>query len=122
MIEVFRYNKVILFSFSFLLVNLLFTTCFSKVTAQSLVPGIHALSTAKDVLFTWVILSSEKEISINLRYIGASTSPPLTILATAYTNQKPTTIAGSQVLNASWISPSSSRSELREIRHFMTLI
>ena len=69
------------------------------------------LRTAKDVLFTWVIVSSEKEISINLRYMGASTSPPLTIVATAYTNQKPssipTTIGGSQVLNASWISPSS---------------
>ena len=64
-LQAFKYNNAILFSVLF--VSLIIATCSPKVTAQSLVPGIHALSTAKDVLFTWVIVSSEKEISINLR-------------------------------------------------------
>src|SRR6266511_1981811 len=44
------------------------------------------MSIVSDVKFTWVIISSDNEISINLRYLGQGTSPPITVIATALTN------------------------------------
>ena len=84
----------------------------SVVTAQSLVPGIHGMSVVEGVKFTWVIISSDSEISINLRYLGLGSSPSITVVATALTNPSetsgtPSTMAGSQNLNAGWVSPSS---------------
>jgi hypothetical protein len=89
------------------------TNCyFSTSNAQTLVPGIHGMSIVPDVKFTWVIISSDNEISVNLRYVGQSTSPPVTIIATALTNQSQsgtmgTAVGGSQVLSAGWITPNS---------------
>lgn len=99
---------------------------FSIVSAQSLVPGIHGMSIVEGVKFTWVIVSSDKEISANLRYLGNTTAPPITIVATALTGPSQTnntqsqlstelgtsvgaqtTMGGSQVLNAGWTSPNS---------------
>lgn len=95
---------------------ILVTSSFLHILAQTLVPGIHAISFIPEVKFTWVIISSDPEISINLRYLGIGTTPPVSIVATALTNpvhgndlrvglNAPTTIAGSEVLNAGWISP-----------------
>jgi len=42
---------------------------FSIVNAQSLVPGFHWMSVVDGVKFTWVIISSDSEISINLQHI-----------------------------------------------------
>jgi hypothetical protein len=99
---------------------------FSIVSAQSLVPGIHGMSIVEGVKFTWVIVSSDKEISANLRYLGNTTAPRITIVATALTGPShtndtqsqlgtelgayvgaQTTMGGSQVLNAGWTSPNS---------------
>ena len=52
---------------------ILLTNSFSSATAQSLVPGIHGMSIVQGVKFTWVIISSDNEISVNLRYLGNST-------------------------------------------------
>lgn len=117
--SVFITNKIIastfLFSIGILLIN-----SFSIASAQSLVPGIHGMSIVEGVKFTWVIISSDKEISVNLRHLGNATTPPVTIVATALTGSSQsngtqgqsgadaqTTMGGSQVLNAGWISPNS---------------
>jgi hypothetical protein len=101
---------------------------FSMTSAQSLVPGIHGMSIVEGVKFTWVIVSGDKEISVNLRYLGNTSSPPITIVATALTGPSlnnnnnlltpsgietgldvtaQSTMGGSQVLNAGWTSPNS---------------
>jgi hypothetical protein len=103
---------------SFFTAATLITNSFSLVTAQSLVPGIHGMSIVQGVKFTWVIISSDKEVSVNLRYLGNGTSPPVTIVATVLTNPTqsnntknpssgPTTLGGSQILHAGWTSPNS---------------
>jgi len=76
------------------------------VTAQTLVPGIHGISIVPEVKFTWVIVSSDNEISLNLRYNGNNTTPPIAIAVTSLSKDGPT-IGGSQVLNAGWTSPNS---------------
>lgn len=84
------------------------------------------MSIVEGVKFTWVIISSDKEISVNIRHLGNTTTPPITIVATALTSPSQTnstqgqsgtgtdigsgsqtTTGGSQVLNAGWISPNS---------------
>ena len=127
-----RINQVLLFSTMSALLPLfaaciLLTNIFSLTTAQSLVPGIHGMSIVQGVKFTWVIISSDNEISVNLRYLGNSTgtgnstTPAVTIVATALTNpiqvsqtngdrntsNAQSTMGGSQILNAGWQSPSS---------------
>jgi hypothetical protein len=77
------------------------------VTAQTLVPGMHGMSIVPGVRFTWVIVSSDNEISINVRYNATDTTPPITIVATALTEGGQSTISGSQVLKAGWPSPNS---------------
>jgi micrococcal nuclease len=79
---------------------------------------MHGISTVPEVKFTWMIISSDHEISLNIRYSGNGTTPPVSLSATAISNQKasegylnqtsmPSTIGASQVLNAGWSSPSS---------------
>ena len=67
------------------------------------------------VFFTWVIISSDNELSINLRYIGDGTTPPVSLAATALTKSdgKPVTMKGSTNLNAGWSSPSTVNIELK---------
>jgi hypothetical protein len=121
--SLFSTSKVII-SLFLLAVGILAVNSFSIVSAQSLVPGIHGMSIVEGVKFTWVIVSSDKEISVNLRYLGNTTAPPITIVASALTGPSQTnntqnqfgigvgadggaqtTMGGSQVLNAGWISP-----------------
>jgi len=96
----------------------LISASFSTATAQILVPGMHGISTLPGVKFTWMIISSDHEISLNIRYAVNGTTPPVSLSATALVNSKvtdgflnqtniPTTIGASQVLNAGWSSPSS---------------
>jgi hypothetical protein len=124
-----RINQILLFStmsalLPLLVASILLTNTFSLATAQSLVPGIHGMSIVQGVKFTWVIISSDNEISVNLRYLGNSTgnstTPAVTLVATALTNpvqvsqtngdtntsNVQTTMGGSQILNAGWQSPS----------------
>ena len=71
----------------------------------------------RGVKFVWVIISNDHELSLNIRYGGNGTTPPVALTATAFANPKaamllnqisiPTTIGTSQALKAGWISPSS---------------
>ncbi len=75
----------------------------------SAVQGIQGTSFVKGVYFTWVIISSDNEVSINLRYVGDGTTPPVSVAATALTKSgdgQPVTMKGSLDLNAGWSSPS----------------
>ena len=51
----------------------------------SAVQEIQGTSMVEGVFFTWVIISSDNELSINLRYIGDGTTPPVSLAATALT-------------------------------------
>ena len=127
-----KINQILLFSTMSALLPLLaacilLPNTFSIAIAQSLVPGIHGMSIVQGVKFTWVIISSDNEISVNLRHLGNSTgtgnstTPAVTLVATALTNpiqasqtngdgntsNAQTTTGGSQILNAGWQTPSS---------------
>ena len=76
--------------------------------AQTLERGIYGISNIPSVKITGVTISSEKAISINLRYNGTeATSPPIIIVANGLTNRtEQVSMEGSQVLSEGWISPS----------------
>jgi hypothetical protein len=84
---------------------ILASTC-PLVTAQTLIPGMHGISIVPGLKFTWIIVSSDNEISMNLRYNGTQT-PPVSIIVTALTKDNKIPIGGSQVLNAGWPTPNS---------------
>ena len=76
----------------------------------SAVQWIHGDSMVDGVFFTWVIISSDNELSINLRFNGDGTTPPVSLAASALTKSgegKPVTMKGSTSLNSGWSSPSS---------------
>ncbi len=107
-------SKSIICLTSVLLASILIPGCFSVArAAESLVPGIHGMSTVPGVWFTWVRISSDNEISVNLRYLGTTIPPPINITATALMNNTidPSMVSnamrGTQTLNAGWRSPSS---------------
>jgi hypothetical protein len=85
---------------------------------QSIIPGLHVMSLVNGVKMTWIIISSENELSVNLRYTGNGTTPPLSLLATALKSplqpQAPGGLnasaleraSGSNITSVGWISPS----------------
>jgi hypothetical protein len=105
------------------LVGVFASTLFSNANAQILVPGIHGISMIPGLKFTWVIISNAHEVSLNIRYTGNGTTPPVTLTVTALTNptmtlnqtSMPSTIAASQVINAGWTSPNSTTIKFNEI-------
>lgn len=100
-------SQIILWQiFPLFLVPTVLVLSLQAVTAQTLVPGIHGMSIIPDVKFTWVIVSSDNEISTNLRYTGNNTAPPIAITVTSLSKDGQT-IGGSQVLNTGWTSPNS---------------
>jgi hypothetical protein len=76
--------------------------------AQTLERGIYGISNVPGVKITGVTISSEKSISINLRYNGTeATSPPIIIVANGLTSRtEQVSMEGSQVLSEGWVSPS----------------
>ena len=54
------------------------------------VPGIHGISMIPGLKFTWVIISSDHEVSLNIRYSGNGTTPPITLTVTALASLKAT--------------------------------
>jgi hypothetical protein len=85
---------------------------------RSIIPGMHVMSLMNDVKPTWLIISSDNELSVNLRYTGTNaTSPALSLLATALKTaanspspQIPRAatferLTGTNVTQAGWISP-----------------
>lgn len=78
------------------------------------VQEIKGTSTVEGVFFTWVIISSDNELSVNLRYVGDGTTPPISVAASALSGEgKPVTMEGSTSLNAGWSSPSTVDIELK---------
>jgi hypothetical protein len=70
------------------------------------VQAIKGTSTVQGVFFTWVIISSDHEISVNLRYQGDGSTPPASVAASALGGEdKPVTMNGNSVLPAGWASP-----------------
>jgi hypothetical protein len=76
----------------------------SPVGSPPVFQEIKGSSTVKDVWFTWVIISSDKEVSVNLRYVGDGSPPPVSLTADALTPQGK--MRGDTVLESGWISPS----------------
>lgn len=83
---------------------------------KSLIPGIHVMSLVSGVKSTWLIISSENELSVNIRYDGTGnlTAPTVSLLATALkttssTPQMPGAtferLTGANITQAGWTSP-----------------
>ena len=83
---------------------------------KSLIPGMHVMSLVHDVKPTWLIISSDTELSVNIRYngIGNLTAPSVSLLATALktTSGAPQVpgatferLTGSNITQGGWTSP-----------------
>lgn len=85
---------------------------------RSIIPGMHVMSLMNDVKPTWLIISSDNELSVNLRYTGSNaTSPAVSLLATGLETvaNSPSPqiprgatferLTGTNVTQAGWISP-----------------
>ena len=85
---------------------------------RSIIPGMHVMSLMNDVKPTWLIISSDNELSVNLRYTGTNvTAPSVSLLATALKTvsgapspQIPRgatfeRLTGTNVTQAGWVSP-----------------
>jgi hypothetical protein len=84
---------------------------------RSLIPGMHVMSLVNDVKSTWLIISSDNELSVNIRYEGTGnvTAPTVSLLATALkatsgAPQLPSGAAyergtGTNITQAGWSSP-----------------
>jgi len=85
---------------------------------RSIIPGMHVMSLMNDVKPTWLIISSDNELSVNIRYTGSNiTTPAVSLLATGLktvTNAPSPQIprgatferlTGTNVTQAGWISP-----------------
>ena len=83
---------------------------------KSLIPGIHVMSLVSGVKSTWLIISSDNELSVNIRYDGTGnlTAPTVSLLATALktTSSEPQMprpvserLTGSNITQAGWTSP-----------------
>lgn len=96
----------------------LFPNATSKLPGiPTIVPGLHAMSLVNGIKSTWLIISSDNELSVNLRYTGTGTTPAVSLYATALKNatvgqqgtlsqaQSFQRLTGSNVTNAGWVSP-----------------
>ena len=83
---------------------------------KSLIPGMHVMSLVSGVKSTWLIISSDNELSVNIRYDGTGnlTAPTVSLLATALktTSSEPQMprpvserLTGSNITQAGWTSP-----------------
>jgi hypothetical protein len=84
---------------------------------RSLIPGMHVMSLVNDVKPTWLIISSDNELSVNLRHETTTslTSPTISLLATALktTGGSPQLSSGvayeratgTNITQAGWTSP-----------------
>lgn len=83
---------------------------------KSLIPGMHVMSLVSGVKSTWLIISSDNELSVNIRYDGTGniTAPTVSLLATAIktTSSAPQVprpvserLTGSNITQAGWTSP-----------------
>jgi hypothetical protein len=83
-----------------------------------IIPGLHVMSLVNGVKLTWIIISSDKELSVNLRYSGNETlTPAVSLVATALkspsnastlgpaVNSSFIRAEGSNATASGWISP-----------------
>lgn len=98
--------------------NSLFPNATTSVASnQSIIPGLHVMSLVNGVKLTWIIISSDDELSVNLRYAGNGTAPSVSLLATALkipvepqipggTNASAyLRLEGSNTTSTGWVSP-----------------
>jgi len=92
------------------------STASAMLGNRSLIPGMHVMSLVNDVKSTWLIISSDNELSVNIRYdgIGNLTAPTVSLLATALktTSSSPQVpgatferLTGANVSQGGWTSP-----------------
>jgi hypothetical protein len=83
---------------------------------KSLIPGMHVMSLVNGIKSTWLIISSDNELSVNIRYDGTGnlTTPSVSLLATALktansAHQVPGAtferLTGANITQGGWISP-----------------
>lgn len=85
---------------------------------RSLIPGMHVMSLVNDIKSTWLIISSDNELSVNMRYEGTTnlTAPAVSLLATALQTTTSATAqvpsvgtyergTGTNITQAGWSSP-----------------
>jgi hypothetical protein len=83
---------------------------------KSLIPGMHVMSLVNGIKSTWLIISSDNELSVNIRYDGTGnlTTPTVSLLATALKTassapQVPGAtferLTGANITQGGWISP-----------------
>lgn len=80
----------------------------ASIPNPSVIQAIRGTSMVKGVWFTWVIISSDNELSVNLRYMGDGPPPPLSITAIALAKNnegKVVTMKGSAALPSEWSPP-----------------
>ena len=68
---------------------------------RSLIPGMHVMSLVNGVKSTWLIISSDNELSVNIRYDGTGniTAPTVSLLATAIKTTSSATQVTARCLN-----------------------
>lgn len=92
------------------------STASTNLGNKSLIPGMHVMSLVNGVKPTWLIISSDNELSVNIRYDGSGnlTAPTVSILATALktTSSAPQVpgatferLTGANLTQAGWTSP-----------------
>jgi len=92
------------------------STASAMLGNRSLIPGMHVMSLVNDVKSTWLIISSDNELSVNIRYDGTGnlTAPTVSLLATALktTSSAPQVpgatferLTGANVTQVGWTSP-----------------
>ena len=83
---------------------------------KSLIPGMHVMSLVNGVKSTWLIISSDNELSVNMRYDGTGnlTAPAVSLIATALKTASSAPqvrastyerLTGANITHAGWISP-----------------
>ena len=92
------------------------STASATLANKSLIPGMHVMSLVSGIKSTWLIISSDNELSVNIRYDGTGniTAPAVSLLATALktTSSAPQVrastserLTGSNITHAGWMSP-----------------
>ena len=83
---------------------------------KSLIPGMHVMSLVNGIKSTWLIISSDNELSVNMRYNGTGnlTAPAVSLIATALKTASSAPqvrastyerLTGANITHAGWISP-----------------
>lgn len=81
--------------------NSFFPNATTTVTGnQSIIPGLHIMSLVNGVKLTWIIISSDNELSVNIRYSGNGSTPAVSLLATALKSSTEPQIIGSSNASA----------------------